>query len=61
MFYSAMSSPQRQRLREAVSAVLVRAESVAAAQDASRGKAKVEVGCEWLEEYCIFVQERFQL
>jgi hypothetical protein len=53
-----MWSPQIQRLREAVSVVLARA--AAAAQDGGREAARVEAGCEWLEEYCIFVQGRFR-
>jgi hypothetical protein len=53
-----MWSPQIQRLREAVSVVLERA---AAAQGEGRESGRVEVGCEWLEEYCIFVQGRFGL
>jgi hypothetical protein len=55
---SALGSPQIQRLREAVSAVLARA---AAAQGEGRESGRVEAGCEWLEEYCIFVQGRFRL
>jgi hypothetical protein len=69
---SALPPQQIQRLKEAVSAVLARAEAaaavaavvaaaVAAAQGAGRGPGRVEAGCEWLEEYCVFVQGRFQL
>jgi hypothetical protein len=54
---SAMWSPQIQRLREAVSVVLARA---AAAQDGGRESGRAEAGCEWLEQYCIFVQGRFR-
>jgi hypothetical protein len=57
---SALGPPQRQRLREAVSALLEKAAAVVA-QGEDRGSGRVEAGCKWLEEYCIFVQGCFQL